>query len=193
MKVIITILALAFAPLLMAQQINKSAERLIGGTENEAIHQSLQALNGSVYAVGETYSQTKGGSDGYLIILNPFGQEVAEKRFGGAEDDVFQSIAALPNGNFVLVGSTKSKGNGRADAWVVYIDDKGTVLSEKTYGTKGNDAFNVVVANDEGHVFFAGFQDEQNLSDLWVVKEIEGKMAFDKQFTIGRQIGRAHV
>lgn len=187
MKNILTILALAFAPILMAQQLNKSGEKLIGGIEDEVINQSLQALNGNVYAVGETNSQTKGGSDGYLIILNPFGQEVLERRFGGAEDDRLQAIAALPNGQFVLVGSTKSRGNGQSDAWVLYVDDKGKLLSEKTYGTAGDDAFNVVVAS-ENSVFFAGFQNDQKQSDLWLVKETDGKLAFDKQFTIGHYL-----
>jgi hypothetical protein len=187
MKSIITILALAFAPLLMAQQLNKSGEKIIGGAENEVIYQSLQALNGNVYAVGETFSQTKGGSDGYLIILNPFGQEMAEKRFGGAEDDVFQSIAALPNGNFALAGSTKSKGNGRSDGWLVYVDGKGNLLSEKMYGSTGDDAFMVVVATNEA-VYLAGYQNDQKVSDFWVVKEADGKLVFDKQFQVGQSI-----
>ena len=188
MKNIITCLAIFYAPLIMAQQLNKNAERIIGGSENEVIYQAIQALNGSVYAVGETFSQTKGGSDGYLIILNPFGQEVAERRLGGDEDDKLESIAALPNGNFVLVGSTRSKGNGKADAWVVYVDDKGKMLNEKTYGTAGDDAFNVVVANEDGSVFFAGYQNDQKQSDLWVVKETNERKVFDKLFTIGRHV-----
>ena len=188
MKKIITLLAILYTPFVMAQQINKTAERIIGGTGNEVIYQALQALNGNVYAVGETFSETKGGSDGYLIILNAYGQEVTERRFGGEEDDILQSIAALPNGNFVLVGSTKSKGNGKSDAWVVYVNDKGQVLSEKTYGTVGDDAFNVVVTTDDGQVFFAGYQNNQKQSDVWVVKEADEKKIFDKQFNIGRHV-----
>ncbi len=188
MKNIITFLGLMYAPFLMAQQLNKSAERIIGGTENEVIYQAVQAQNGSVYAVGETYSQTKGGSDGYLIILNAFGQEFTERRFGGEEDDKLESIAALPNGNFVLAGSTKSRGNGRVDGWVLYVDDKGNMVSEKTYGTPGNDAFNVVVATADGSVFLAGFRDDQKQSDVWVVKETDEKKVFDKFFQIGLHV-----
>ncbi len=187
MKNIITIIALMFAPFLMAQNINISKEKTIGGTENEVIYQSLQSQNGYVYAVGETYSQTKGGSDGYLIVLNPFSQEVIECRFGGEQDDVLKSIAALPNGQFALAGSTKSKGNGKADAWVVYVDDKGKFLSDKTYGTAGDDAFNVVVATDDGSLFFAGYQNNQKLG-LWIMKESDGKTVFDRQLMVEQYI-----
>lgn len=189
MKNLLTFLALLFASLLMAQnQMIKSNEKFIGGKEDETIHQSIQALNGNIYAVGETYSDTKGGSDGYLLIVNPFGQEIGERKFGGEADDVLESIAALPNGNFVLVGSTKSKGFGKTDAWLVYVDEKGKFLSEKTLGTPGDDAFNVAVANDDGAVYFAGYQNNQKQSDFWIVKEMNGKTIFDKQFAVGGYI-----
>ncbi len=187
MKNILTGITLLLTSVLVGQSLNKSGEKIIGGDAKDIIYQSLQALNGNIYAVGETESQTKGGSDGYLIILNPYGQEVIERRFGGAEDDVLQSIAALPNGNFVLVGSTKSKGN-KSQAWVLYVDDKGRVLTEKVYGGAGDDAFNVAVATDDGGVLFAGFQNDQKQADVWLVKEIDEKMVFDKQFSLGRYV-----
>jgi hypothetical protein len=188
MKKYLTLITLFFTQFLIAQQLNKSGEKIIGGAEKDVIYQSLQALNGNIYAVGETSSQSKGGSDGYLIILNPFGQEMIERRFGGASDDVLLSIAALPNGNFVLAGTTESKGNGKTDAWAIYVDEKGRVLNEKTYGTSGNDAFNVVVATDDGSVFFAGTQNDQKQSDIWVVKEVDTVLVFDKQFSIGKYV-----
>jgi hypothetical protein len=188
MKKYLTLITLFFTQLLVAQQLNKSGEKIIGGSEKDVIYQSLQALNGNIYAVGETSSQSRGGSDGFLIILNPFGQEIIERRFGGASDDVLQSIAALPNGNFVLAGTTESKGNGKTDGWVIYVDDKGRILNEKTYGTAGDDAFNVVVATDDGSVFFAGSQNDQKQSDIWVVKEVDTVLVFNKQFSIGRYV-----
>lgn len=186
MKNTLTFIALLFTPFLMAQQeLDKKNFKTIGGSSDEIIHQSLQALNGNVYAVGETYSDTKGGADGYLIILNPFSQEKpVEKRFGGSEDDVFQSIAALPNGNFVLAGRTSSKGNGKSDAWVIYINDKGNPLSEKVYGGAGIDGFNVVTTSDDGTVFFAGYYDQKG-ADLWLIKEVNGEKVTDKKFNIG--------
>lgn len=182
MKNICTFIALLCAPILMAQNLNISKQKRMGGIDDDVIYQSLQALNGYVYAVGETFSQTKGGSDGYFIMLNPFSQEVTEWRLGGEKDDVLKSIAALPNGNFVLAGSTKSKGYGKSDGWVVYVDDKGKVLSEKTYGTTGDDAFDVVVVTTEGSVMLAGYQNGHKQSPLWLVKDVGGKTIVDKQF-----------
>lgn len=186
MKNTLTFIALLFTPFLMAQQeLDKKNFKTIGGPGDDIIHQSIQALNGNVYAVGETSSNTKGGADGYLIILNPFSQEKPiEKRFGGSADDVFQSIAALPNGNFVLAGKTSSKGNGKSDGWVMYINDKGNPISEKVYGGADNDGFNVVATSDNGDVFLAGYVEQKGI-DLWLIKEVEGKLVSDKKFSIG--------
>jgi Caspase domain len=182
MKNILTIIALLFAPFLMAQQaLDKSNERTIGGLEDEVIHQSLQALNGYIYAVGETRTKSNGGLDGYLLILDPFSQEAPiEKHFGGTEDDVFLSIAALPNGTFVLAGKTQSKGNGKSDGWVIYINDKGRVLSDKVHGSTDDDFFSTVVTSEDGIVYLVGQSGKE--SDLWIVKEINDKKEGDTKF-----------
>ncbi|MBL7817945.1 MAG: caspase family protein [Saprospiraceae bacterium] len=185
MKNLLSVLLFLLPFATLAQLTKIVTKPSIGEDNDEVIYQAVQALNGKIYAVGETSSKTKGGSDGFLLILDPFSQLKIERKFGGEEDDVLQSIAALPNGNFVLVGKTRSKGNGKFDAWVIYVDDKGIVIEDKVYGSPGNDAFNVVTASDNGSVFFVGYLNDQKQSDLWFVKEVNGKETFNKTLMLG--------
>ena len=189
MKNNLTFLILFLTQILVGQRLTKNGDKILGSTEDDAIFQSVQAINGNIYAVGETYSLTKGGSDGYLVILNPLGNEIVEKRFGGERDDAFYSIAALSDGTFALAGRTKSKGNGKFDAWVVYVDKDGNrVREDRVLGTSADDEFRVAVASEDGSVFFAGTRNEQKDADIWIVKELSGKTVFEKQVSLGHYV-----
>ncbi len=52
---------------------------------------------------------------------------VWDRTYGGAGDDVADSIVALADGGFAVAGGTQSKGAGHYDMWVLRLDEAGNV------------------------------------------------------------------
>ena len=91
-------------------------------------------------------SNNKGTYDFWVFRITSEGTLVWEKNFGGSEIDEARAIAAADDGNFIIVGDTRSadvdvsNNNGAADIWVLKISPEGILIWEKTIGATGFDA-----------------------------------------------------
>lgn len=72
-----------------------------------------------------------------------------ETSFGGRYDDIGNAILPLKDG-YLIVGSTKSFGDGQQDAYVMKTDKFGNKVWSATYGGRQDDTVNAVVATDDG-------------------------------------------
>lgn len=167
---------------LNAQIMAKAWEKHFGQGGQDKIHQVIQATNGHLIAVGESSSAGAGGADGYLIIADySTGNLVAERRFGGRKDDVFRAVVQLPNGLFILAGSTESQGQGKKDAWLLVIDEEGNRIWEKTSGGRGDESWQAMARLPNGKIALTGFQD-----DHIRVAQLEGQeLSHDKTISTG--------
>ena len=59
--------------------------------------------------------------DGWLGQVDTNGNLLWKKTFGGMNDDAFFSIIKDHEGNLILVGNTRSKGNGLKDIWIMKL------------------------------------------------------------------------
>ena len=50
-----------------------------------------------------------------------------EKTFGGSDRDVALSVIQTEDGGYAISGYTRSKGKGKADVWVMKLDEKGNL------------------------------------------------------------------
>lgn len=91
-------------------------------------------------------TNNKGTYDFWVFRITSEGTLVWEKNFGGSEIDEARAIAAADDGNFIIVGDTRSvdvdvsSNNGAADIWVLKISPEGILIWEKTIGAAGFDA-----------------------------------------------------
>ena len=78
--------------------------------------------------------------------------------YGGSNQDEAKAVVETPDGNFVIVGTTRStdgdivdKEAPNFDVWLFKVNPQGTILWSKTYGGT-NDEFgeDVIVTNDGG-------------------------------------------
>jgi hypothetical protein len=78
--------------------------------------------------------------------------------YGGSNQDEAKAVVETPDGNFVIVGTTRStdgdivdKEAPNFDVWLFKVNPQGTILWSKTYGGS-NDEFgeDVIVTNDGG-------------------------------------------
>ena len=86
-------------------------------------------------------NQTKFFFINYLILLPYFivGQATFIKTIGKSGDEVANSGIECHDGNFLIIGSTTSEGNGAEDGLVIKVDINGNTLWTKTIGGTGYD------------------------------------------------------
>jgi hypothetical protein len=134
---------------------------------------------------GYTYSSegAHGSEDALVVKLDSNGAKLWQKKLGGSGGDRIFSIVATRNGGYIMAGYSFSNdgdatGNhGSYDAWIVKIDEAGTIQWQKQYGGPEIDiAWTIVESADGGYVVAGGFG-HSDLStnytskpDAWVFK-----------------------
>lgn len=96
------------------------------------------------------------------------------KLFGGNGSEVGKDIALMPDGGFVMTGSTTSNSEGGKDVFVVRTDNIGNVIWQDNFGSFGDDVGNSIIISNDGNIYVCGeaTQDEPigtNLRDAYVI------------------------
>ena len=110
---------------------------------------------------------------------------VGDRTYGGAGDDVADSIVALADGGFAVAGRTSSKGAGQGDMWVLRLDEAGNVAWDHTYGGAKWDEPSSIVALADGGFAVAGVTSFQGAGerDMWVLRLDEaGNVLWDRTY-----------
>lgn len=131
---------------------------------------------------------SKGGFDFWIVKLDANGNKLWDKTFGGSSDDYLNSVAATPDGGFILGGSStsnatgdKSENNkGEYDYWIVKTDSLGNKLWDKSFGGSANDDLKIIRISETGELILAGTsssnasddksEDHIGYGDYWVIK-----------------------
>ena len=145
---------------------------IIGGSEEDIVKKVVATNDGGFVLVGNTKSidgyfeiKDRIGNDVFLIKYDLEGQIEWINTYGGSDDDVGNDVIETEDGQFYLIGYSKSSNGdasinkGQHDNWLIKIDSKGKLIWEKSYGFAGHDhAYNIIKTNDGG-LFFNGFID----------------------------------
>ncbi len=100
-------------------------------------------------------------------------QPVWMKAFGGSNYDVGKKIAMDRDGNYVVVGGTKSLGAGNYDYWILKIaPSTGDTLWTRTYGGPLYDYAYSVAVDSSGYYVINGITQSfgNGYHDLWILK-----------------------
>ena len=104
----------------------------------------------------------KGSYDFWVIKIAANGTLIWEKSFGGSEIDEARGITTTNDGNFIIVGDTRSSdkdisvNNGAADIWMIKITPDGTLIWEKTIGATGFDVARSISKTQDNGFLIAG-------------------------------------
>jgi uncharacterized repeat protein (TIGR01451 family) len=153
---------------------NKQWAATYGGTAEDTAYAICQMPDGG-YLVGGTSSSgdgdvpgNKGSSDGWVFKLDASGTLVWKKNFGGSAQDVLNNIIKNADNTYTLSGYSFSNdgdvsGNhGKADVWVIKIDDAGNLIWSKLFGGSGNDAAFGLQAGITSGSFVTGFTESSD-------------------------------
>lgn len=107
-------------------------------------------------------SDNKGTYDFWVVKISNSGNLIWEKSFGGSEIDEARAITTTNDGNFIIVGDTRSNdknvstNNGAADIWVLKISTDGNLIWEKTIGATNFDVARAITKTKDNGFLIAG-------------------------------------
>jgi hypothetical protein len=78
------------------------------------------------------------------------------KLFGGDGSEVGHDLAAMPDGGFVMTGSTTSGSAAGKDLFVVRTDSLGNVIWQRNFGSDGDDVGHSILVGDDGNIYVCG-------------------------------------
>ena len=104
---------------------NHEWNQTYGGASNDPAHSIVEtnvvATNDGYALAGFTTSFGVGGQDGWLIKTDIDGTAEWNQTYGGANNDVLNSVVATNDGGYALAGFTTSFGAGSEDFWLVKV------------------------------------------------------------------------
>jgi predicted secreted protein len=164
---------------------NEVWDKTFGGTSDDVGVSIQQTSDGGYVVVGYTSSYGAGASDVWLIKTDSNGNEVWDKTFGGASEDVGVLIQQTSDGGYVIAGYTSSYGAGGDDVWLIKTDSNGSEAWDKTFGGTSEDAaWSVQQTSDAGYIMAASTMSYgAGGKDVWLIKtDSHGKEVWDKTF-----------
>ncbi len=159
-------------------------EKTFGGSEHDGAKAVQQTADGGYIVAGYTESSGAGGMDVYVLKLDSSGGITWEETFGGAGNDVANSVQQTQDGGYVVAGSTESSGAGGMDVWALRLNNSGVLIGDETYGgTEDDEAHEIKQTTDNGFII-AGSRGSAGTTDMYLVKT-----AFDGAITWERLYG----
>jgi len=181
---------------------NKIWRRYFGGTHVEQGKDVLETEDGGFLLVGNSessdfdVSNAHGSHDFWAIKINANGDKLWENTFGGLQSDFAFAVTNTSDGNFILVGDTRSSDAdvsnplGNADAWVVkFSGANGNLIWEKTYGgLEFDSARGIIKLENNNYAIAANTRSNNNdvsnhygSNDAWVlIIDENGLLEFEK-------------
>ena len=104
--------------------------------------------------------------------------------FGGDESDEGNSVQQTTDGGYIVLGTTRSYGNGESDILLVKIDNVGNEEWRKTFGGINRDEGNSVQQTTDGGYIISGTTFVKQFNpDLWLIKtDSNGEEEWNKTF-----------
>jgi len=169
----ISLLSLAFfmsasAP---ASEPTKLWEKEYGGPYNDAAKWIENTSDGGFILVGTTSTTDSTWGDVSMIRINPWGDTLWTKQYGGIEGESAEGVRETPDGGFIVAGLTTSYGAGSADVYALRTDSNGDTLWTRTYGGTGYDtAYGVDLAHGSGFVITGVTDPGGGSADVYLVR-----------------------
>ena len=162
----------AFAQIVTTDLDGKLVDLSIVAGDEPGEFNAVTALNDQGYlAVGAKTDPQTGTTNAWAVRLDEAGQQIWEKEYGGAKDEVAAAVAQV-NGGYAIAGATSSSGNGSWDFWLFVVDEQGEVMWEQTYGGKDGDFVSAMIpASDQGFLVLGQTCSKGNGDgDAWLVR-----------------------
>ena len=133
------------------------SEHHYGGIMEEEGVDIISTNDGNFILIGFTTSTGAGQKDIYVLKINNTGNIIWEKTYGGLLDDTPQEIIELSNTEFCIAATTESFGATSRDIYMLWIDQNGNLLREKTHGGSNIDGSSELLEIDSQEIMLYGY------------------------------------
>jgi len=113
-------------------------EKTHGGDATDQAFRVVATEDGGFLVLAETDSFGAGQRDLYVLRLDDSGELIWSETYGGSGIEWAKDLIRTADGGFLLIGETDSFGES-FDAYVVKVDESGSVLWETTLGGDDNE------------------------------------------------------
>lgn len=141
-----------------------------GGFSPDYPYSITETYDGNFFVVGFTASFGAGSYDTWLLKINPNGDTLWTKTFGGPLDDQGKEIIKTSDGNYVIVGRSQLSGNNY-DSYLMKINSNGNVLWTKYYGGSAYETGRSVKQTNDGGYILIGYTMSYGVNgDIYLIK-----------------------
>jgi hypothetical protein len=160
--------------------------KTFGARAEDQGHSVQQTTDGGYIICGTTLSSRAQGEDVWLIKTDADGNKLWDKKFGGSDNDIGNSVRQTTDNGYILCGHTYSYGAGRLDIWLIKTDSEGNKLWDKTFGGENYDEGEEVKQTADGGYIICGTTRSFGES-IWVIKtDSDGNKLWDYRFEDGK-------
>ena len=163
--------------------------RSYGGSQIDIGNAACISNNGNILLTGDVrsadgdISDPLGNADIWIAEIDPNGNLIKERTLGGTAFESARDIYAFDDG-ILVVGSTRStdgdvqQGLGENDAWIVWLNNDGTIAFQRTVGGSSFDFGEAVIPTNDRGLLMVGHTESEDgdvvqqrgKKDLMVVK-----------------------
>ena len=146
--------------------------KTFGGNKSDYAKSMIEDSNGNFIIIGSTESKENEWREAWLLKTDKNGNLLWDKTFESKATNYANSVIESKDGNYIIAGSTYSKGNGLQDAWLLKTDKDGALLWDKTFGGSNQDkAISIIESIDGGYILAGETTSKGNgLQDAWLLK-----------------------
>gem|GEM_PF-1317279 len=152
-----------FYLLRLDEELNCLWSQNYGGAEVEWGYSIVEDVNNNLLVCGYTNSYGEGGYDILVYKVDPLGNVIWQKTYGGSDWDFAYKMIAHPEEGYLICGKTYSYGNGGSDAYLLHISEDGNLINEWTYGGEGDDEYRDIEIIDGSSIVLCGYRTINNL------------------------------
>lgn len=145
-----------------------------GGVAHDVGWRVAVDAGGNVFAAGRFEGQvdfgtglvaSAGAHDLFLVKVDPNGQHLFSRRFGGSAEEHVYDLAVDSTGAVIITGATRGSvdfgggplcGAGGSDAFLVKLDSAGSHLWSQCFGTMGDDSGTGVTTDGADNIVLTG-------------------------------------
>jgi len=145
--------------------------RTYGGLGNDCGNSVRQTSDGG-YIIAGIYTFSSTNCDVYLIKTDSVGDTAWTRTYGGASNDVGNSVRQTTDGGYIVAGYTDSHMSGDDDVYLIKTNSSGDTLWTSTFGGSGADQGNTVRQTADGGYVIAGYSSSYDgaLADVYLIK-----------------------
>ena len=133
--------------------------KTFGGTDYDYADSVQQTADGGYIVAGDTYTFGAGKNDFLILKLDPNGNIMWAKTFGGDFIDNVHSINQTSDGGYIVAGDTYTFGAGDEDFLILKLNSNGNIMWAKTFGGSNSDYADSVQQTSDGGYVIGGYTD----------------------------------